>query len=59
MKLFVAAMGAVSYVYAEALPSEGLADQIGYHVNLFIFLGGVPRMIVCDNLKSGVTKPNR
>ncbi|MET3528041.1 hypothetical protein [Phenylobacterium koreense] len=26
MKLFVAAMGASSYVYAEARPSEGLAD---------------------------------
>jgi len=59
MKLFVAAMGASSYVYAEARPSEGLADWIGCHVNLFAFLGGVPGMIVCDNLKSGVTKPDR
>jgi transposase len=59
MKLFVAAMGASSYVYAEARPSEGLADWIGCHVNLFAFLGGVPEMIVCDNLKSGVTKPDR
>ncbi len=59
MRLFVAAMGASSYVYAEARPSEGLADWIGCHVNLFAFLGGVPGMIVCDNLKSGVTKPDR
>ncbi|HEY5410195.1 MAG TPA: IS21 family transposase [Caulobacteraceae bacterium] len=59
MKLFVAAMGASSYVYAEARPSEGLADWIGCHVGLFAFLGGVPGMIVCDNLKSGVTKPDR
>jgi len=59
MKLFVAAMGASSLVYAEARPSEGLADWIGCHVGLFAFLGGVPAMIVCDNLKSGVTKPDR
>ncbi len=59
MKLFVAAMGASSLVYAEARPSEGLADWIGCHVGLFAFLGGVPGMIVCDNLKSGVTKPDR
>jgi transposase len=59
MKLFVAAMGASSYVYAEARPGEGLADWVGCHVGLFAFLGGVPGMIVCDNLKSGVTKPDR
>ena len=59
MTLFVAAMGASSYVYAEARPSEGLADWIGCHVNLFAFLGGVPAIVVCDNLKSGVTKPDR
>jgi transposase len=59
MKLFVAAMGASSYIYAEARPGEGLADWIGCHVGLFAFLGGVPGMIVCDNLKSGVTKADR
>ncbi len=59
MKLFVAAMGASSFVYAEARPGEGLADWIGCHVGLFAFLGGVPGMIVCDNLKSGVSKPDR
>jgi len=30
MKLFVAAMRASSYIYAEARPGEGLADWIGY-----------------------------
>jgi transposase len=40
MKLFVAAMGASNYTYAEACPSEGLADWIRAHVNLFAFLGG-------------------
>jgi transposase len=59
MKLFVAAMGASSYVYAEARPSEGLADWIGCHVGLFAFLGGVPAIVVCDNLKAAVSKPDR
>lgn len=59
MKIFVAAMGASSYVYAEARPSEGLADWIGCHVGLLDFLGGVPGIIVCDNLKAAVTKPDR
>ena len=32
-----------------------LDDWIGTHVNALTFLGGVPRLLVCDNLKSGVT----
>ena len=31
MKLFVAAMGASNYTYAEACPSESLPDWIGMH----------------------------
>jgi len=59
MKLFVAALGASSYVYCEARPSEGLADWIGCHVGMFAFFDGVTAIIVCDNLKSGVTRPDR
>ena len=59
MKLFVAAMGASNYTYAEACPSEGLSDWIGLHANLFKFLGGVPKFVVCDNLKAAVTNPDR
>jgi transposase len=59
MKLFVATMGASNYTYAEACPSESLADWIGVHTNLFTFLGGVPKFVVCDNLKAAVTNPDR
>ncbi|MER9567064.1 hypothetical protein [Mesorhizobium sp. M0571] len=45
MKLFVAAMGASNFTYAEACPSECLPDWIGVHTNLFIFLGGVPNFL--------------
>ena len=34
MKLFVAAMGASSFIFATARPSEGLADWIACHVDL-------------------------
>src|SRR5664279_3614984 len=59
MKLFVAAMGASNYTYAEACPSENLSDWIALHTNLFRFLGGVPKFVVCDNLKAAVTNPDR
>ena len=53
--VFVAVLGASNYTYAEARWSEGLADWIGAHVNALAFLGGVPKLLVCDNLRSGVT----
>ena len=53
--IFVAVLGASNYTYAEARWSEGLADWIGAHVNAFNMIGGVPKAVVCDNLKAGVT----
>jgi len=58
-KIFVAVMGASNYTYAEARFSEALPDWIGVHVNALEFLGGVPKAIVCDNLKAGVTTASR
>jgi transposase len=57
--IFVAALGASNYANAEARWSEGLADWIGAHVNTFTTIGGVPKAVVCDNLRAGVTKPSR
>jgi len=57
--LFVAVLGASSYTYAEASQSQGLADWIGAHMRAFEFMGGVPEIVVPDNLKSGVTKACR
>ncbi len=57
--IFVAALGASNYTYAEARWSEGLADWISAHVNALATIGGVPKVVVCDNLKAGVTKPSR
>lgn len=55
-QLFVAALGASSLTYAEATRTQGLADWIGSHTRAFAFFGGVPSMVVSDNLKSGITK---
>lgn len=58
-RLFVAAMGASSYTFAEARPAETLEDWIGAQVNLFAFLGGVPRMVVPDNPRAVIVAPDR
>lgn len=55
-QLFVAALGASSYTYAEATATQSLPDWIGSHTRAFAFFGGVPAMVVSDNLKSGITK---
>lgn len=54
-QVFVAVLGASNYTYAEATWSQSLPDWIGSHVRTFTFLGGVPHLVVIDNLKSGVT----
>lgn len=59
VKLFVAALGASSYTFACATPNETLPCFLACHVAAFEFLGGVPEAIVCDNLRSGVTKADR
>lgn len=55
--VFVMALGASSYTYAEVVEGEDLRSWIGAHVRAFRFLGGVPHVLVPDNLKSGVSKP--
>lgn len=56
-EIFVAVLGASNYIYAEATWSQQLSDWISSHVKALEFFGGVPRAIVPDNLKPGVTRP--
>ena len=58
-QVFVAVLGASNYTFAEATWSQTLVDSTGSHVRAFEYLGGVPEIIVPDNLKSGVTKACR
>jgi hypothetical protein len=57
--IFVAAMGASSYTFAEATESQELRCWIGSHLRAFDFLGGVPEILVPDNTKTGVIKACR
>jgi len=58
-QIFTAVLGASSYTYAEASVDQGLASWIRSHVNAFQYFGGVPAIIIPDNLKSGVNTPCR
>lgn len=55
-ELFIAVMGASNMTYAEASWSQTLPDWIGAHTRAFAFFGGVPGLVVSDNLKSGVIR---
>jgi transposase len=55
VQIFVAVLGASNYTYAQARWTQGLSDWIGAHVDALSTIGGVPKAIVCDNLKAGVT----
>ena len=58
-QVFVAVMGASNYTYAEATFSQKLEDWVMSHARCFEFLGGVPELVIPDNLKSGVTRACR
>jgi transposase len=59
VELFVGALGASSYVYAEACPSQDLTSWISAHVRMVEYFTGSPAIFVPDNLLSGVTHPCR
>ena len=55
-EIFVAVLGASHLTYAEASWTQTLPDWIAAHIRMFRFWGAVPRLLVPDNLKSGVNK---
>ena len=55
-EIFVAVLGASSYIFAEATWTQSLPDWIAVHVAMLAFIGGVPRQIVSDNLRAGITR---
>ena len=57
--IFIAVLGASNYTFAEATWSQSLPDWIGSHVRALAALGGVPQVIVPDNLKAAVTRGHR
>ncbi|MBN2258301.1 MAG: IS21 family transposase, partial [Anaerolineaceae bacterium] len=59
VEVFVAVLGASKLIYAEALRSQKKPDFIHAQVNTLEYIGGVPKAIVPDCLKSGITKGHR
>ncbi len=55
-QLFLAVWGASSYTYGEASLSQTLPDWIGSHRRALEYFDCVPRALVPDNLKSGVSQ---
>jgi transposase len=58
-QIFVAVLGASNYTFACASWSQQQADWLNAHVKAFEFFGGVPELVVPDNLKSAVRKTHR
>lgn len=58
-EIFVSALGASNYTFACAVPGQDSASWLSAHVQAFRFYGGVPEIVVPDNLKAGVTKACR
>ena len=54
--IFVASLACSSYAYVEAFTSMEMESWITVHVNAYKFFGGVSRILVPDNLKTGVDR---
>ena len=57
--LFVAALPCSSYLYVEACEDMKLENWLMCHVHAYEYFGGVTRLLVPDNLKTGVTSNTR
>ena len=58
-QVFVAALGASNFTYAEATWTQSLVDWTASHVRMFEYVGGVAKALVPDNLRAGVTRACR
>jgi len=59
VELFVMVLGASNYTYAEATRTQQLGDFVGATVRGLEFFGGVPELLVPDQLRSAVSRPDR
>jgi len=59
VELFVGVLGASSYTYAEATPSQDLTSWVKAHERMNEYFDGSSEIWVPDNLKSGVVWANR
>ncbi len=58
-QLFVSALGASGYAYAEATRTQQLPDWLASHVRALEYYGAAPTIFVPDNPRVGVTRADR
>lgn len=58
-QIFISVLGASDFTFVYAVESQSLQDWIEAHNAMFHYFRGVPKMVVCDNLKSAVTKAGK
>lgn len=58
-QIFVGTLGASQFTFVEATASQKLHDWIQSHVHMFDFFQGVTKVVVPDNLLSGVKQAHR
>lgn len=58
-QIFIAVMGHSNFTYVQAVASQTVADWVICHCNCFESLGGTPKWVVSDNLKSAVLRHGR
>ena len=59
VELFVAVLGASNYTYAEATLTQRVPDFLASHTRAVEYFGGVSRLVVPDQLRTGVSDPCR
>lgn len=58
-QIFVGVMGCSNYTFSCAVKSQSIADWVEAHNKMFLYYGGVPEIVVPDNLKSAVIKAGK
>jgi len=58
-QIFVAVLGASNYTYACATATQAAADWVGSIIDALEFIGGVPRLIVPDQPRALIARPDR
>lgn len=59
VQIFIGVLGASKLIYSEPVMTQQIDDWLNANHNTFRYFGGVPRAVVPDCLKSGVTKGNK
>lgn len=59
VEVFVACLPASGYTFVMACPSQKKTDFMDCVTKTLEFIGGVPKQIVVDNLKSAVSKTSK